>query len=45
MGIGESDKKIQKDFLERDNISGINPGYKVAAEKFVKLMIDLFPEE
>ena len=31
-----------KDFLERDNISGINPGYKKAADNFVKMMEDLY---
>ena len=34
-----------KDFLERDNIYGINPGYKKAADKFVKMMNKLFPNE
>lgn len=34
-----------KDFLERDNISGINPGYKKAADKFVEMMNKLFPNE
>ena len=34
-----------KDFLERDNIYGINPGYKKAADKFVKMMNKLFPKE
>lgn len=34
-----------KDFLERDNISGINSGYKKAADNFVKMMNKLFPKE
>lgn len=34
-----------KDFLERDNVHGINPGYKNAADKFVQMMNKLFPEE
>ena len=34
-----------KDFLERDNVYGINPGYKKAADKFVKLMKILFPDK
>lgn len=34
-----------KDFLERDNIYGVNPGYKKAADKFVKMMHKLFPKE
>lgn len=34
-----------KDFLERENVSGINPGYKSLADKFVKLMNELYPEK
>lgn len=34
-----------KDFLERDNISGINPGYKQAADMFVEIMSELYPDE
>lgn len=33
-----------KDFLERDNVSGINPGYKSLADKFVNLMKELYSE-
>jgi len=33
-----------KDFLDRENPSGINSGYKSLAEKFVKMMQELFPE-
>lgn len=31
-----------KDFLTRDNQSGINPGYKSLADKFVQMMRDLY---
>lgn len=31
-----------KDFLTRDNQSGINPGYKSLADKFVQMMKDLY---
>ena len=31
-----------KDFLTRDNQSGINPGYKKLADKFVQIMKDLY---
>ena len=34
-----------KDFLSRDNQGGINPGYKIFADKFVQMMKDLFPKE
>ncbi len=34
-----------KDFLERENVSGINPGYKSLANKFVELMQKLYPEK
>lgn len=34
-----------KDFLERENVSGINPGYKSLADKFVNLMNELFPDK
>lgn len=34
-----------KDFLERDNIYGINPGYKKAADKFIEMMNKLFPDK
>lgn len=34
-----------KDFLNRDNKSGINSGYKEAADNFVKMMEDLYPEK
>jgi hypothetical protein len=34
-----------KDFLERENVSGINPGYKSLADKFVDLMHKLYPEQ
>ena len=33
-----------KDFLERDNIYGVNPGYKKAADDFVSMMNELYPE-
>ena len=38
-------KVFPKDFLERDNILGINPGYKKAADNFVKMMQKLYPEK
>ena len=34
-----------KDFLERDNVYGINPGYKKAADNFVSMMKELYPED
>ena len=34
-----------KDFLSRDNQSGINPGYKIFADKFVQMMKELYPKE
>lgn len=34
-----------KDFLERDNINGINPGYKKAANRFVNMMKKLYPDK
>ena len=34
-----------KDFLSRDNKSGINPGYKTLADKFVQMMKELYPKE
>ena len=33
-----------KDFLTRENQSGINPGYKSLADKFVNMMKDLYPK-
>ncbi len=35
-------KVFPKDFLERDNQNGINPGYKVMAEKFIKMIKELY---
>ena len=37
-------KVFPKDFLNRDNQSGINPGYKKAADKFVQMMKKLYPD-
>ena len=34
-----------KDFLERDNVEGINPGYKKAANRFVQMMKILYPDK
>lgn len=34
-----------KDFLNRDDMSGINPGYKKAADKFVEMMKNLTANE
>lgn len=34
-----------KDFLSRENKSGVNPGYKSLAEKFVEMMKDLYPKK
>lgn len=34
-----------KDFLSRDDMSGINPGYKKAADKFVQMMQNLTANE
>lgn len=34
-----------KDFLERDNKSGINPGYKEAADKYTAIMKSLYPDK
>ncbi|MCM1010578.1 MAG: 4-alpha-glucanotransferase [Fusobacterium sp.] len=34
-----------KDFLSRDNMDGINPGYKKAADKFVEMMQKLSSNE
>ena len=34
-----------KDFLDRDNVYGINSGYKKAADKFVQMMNKLYPEK
>ncbi len=34
-----------RDFLTRDDMSGINPGYKQAADKFTKMMQDLTANE
>lgn len=36
-------KVFPKDFLVRDNQSGINSGYKVAADKFVDMINELYP--
>lgn len=38
-------KVFPKDFLERDNKSGINPGYKEAADKFTAIMKSLYPDK
>ena len=38
-------KVFPKDFLTRDNESGINPGYKKAVDRFIKLMNELYPDE
>jgi len=34
-----------RDFLTRNNESGINPGYKTFVDKFVAMMTDLYPKE
>ena len=34
-----------KDFLDRENPSGINPGYKNFAENFIKMMEELYNSE
>ena len=34
-----------KDFLTRESTNGVNPGYKSAADKFVKTMEELYPEK
>lgn len=36
-------KVFPKDFLTRDNVSGINPGYKQFADQYTKMMEDLYP--
>lgn len=36
-------KVFPKDFLNRNNPSGINPGYKDNADKFTKIMEELYP--
>ena len=38
-------KVFPKDFLSRDNKLGIEPGYKILADQFVKLMNELYPEK
>ena len=38
-------KVFPKNFLSRDNQSGINPGYKKLSDKFVQIMKDLYPKE
>ena len=38
-------KVFPKDFLSRENRSGINPGYKKEADKFVEMMSKLYPSE
>ena len=38
-------KVFPKDFLERDNKTGINPGYKELADNFIKIMNDLYPNQ
>lgn len=38
-------KVFPKDFLERNNESGINPGYKNLADKFIEMMRSLYPKE
>lgn len=38
-------KVFPKDFLTRNNESGINPGYKKLADKFVNMMNELYPKE
>jgi len=38
-------KVFPKDFLSRDNKSGINSGYKEAADKFTKMMNELYPDK
>lgn len=36
-------KVFPKDFLVRDNQNGINSGYKVAADKFIDMINELYP--
>lgn len=38
-------KVFPKDFLTRENVSGVNPGYSQLVERFAKLMSELFPNE
>ena len=38
-------KVFPKDFLERENLSGINSGYKSLADKFIEMMQELFPND
>ena len=38
-------KVFPKDFLERHNPSGINPGYKENADNFRELMEELYPNK
>ncbi len=37
-------KVFPKDFLSRDNVSGINPGYKDFADRYTHMMNDLYPD-
>ena len=38
-------KVFPKDFLSRDNVSGINPGYKSFADRYTKMMEDLYSKQ